>query len=216
MSDELEIDAAQDTVVAPEQATQATAEATETKTLLSDDEGNGTDATSGPPEDGVYKFDAPEDFDVTDEIQAELDIFSNVAKDSGLSQDQYQALVSWQIERGREMGTAQGAEYEKRVTEWADQAKADDEYGGESITSNLKLATQAVEKFSTAGLKSILAKATPDNPEGLGIGNHPEMVRLFYRIGKAMGDSDLVVGGASAETKSPEQRMFPTMYPNSN
>lgn len=216
MNDQLEIDAAQDTVAAPEQATQETAEATQSQTLLSDDEGKGTDAASGPPEDGVYSFEAPEDYEVTDAVQAELDVFSSIAKDSGLSQAQYQQLVSWQIERGREMGTAQGAEYEKRVSNWADQAKTDEEYGGDEINTNLKLATQAVDKFSTAGLKSILAKATPDNPEGLGIGNHPEMVRLFYRIGKAMGDSDLVVGGTPASSLSPEQRMFPTMYPTSN
>ena len=204
MNDQLEIDAAQDTVAAPEQATQETAEATQSQTLLSDDEGKGADAASGPPEE------------VTGAVQAELDVFSSIAKDSGLSQAQYQQLVSWQIERGREMGTAQGAEYEKRVSNWADQAKTDEEYGGDEINTNLKLATQAVDKFSTAGLKSILAKATPDNPEGLGIGNHPEMVRLFYRIGKAMGDSDLVVGGTPASSLSPEQRMFPTMYPTSN
>ena len=207
MNDQLEIDAAQDTVAAPEQATQETAEATQSQTLLSDDEGKGADAASGPPEDGVYSFEAPEDYEVTDAVQAELDVFSSIAKDSGLSQAQYQQLVSWQIERGREMGTAQGAEYEKRVSNWADQAKTDEEYGGDEINTNLKLATQAVDKFSTAGLKSILAKATPDNPE---------MVRLFYRIGKAMGDSDLVVGGTPASSLSPEQRMFPTMYPTSN
>ena len=30
-----------------------------------------------------------------------------------------------------------------------------------------------------------------------GLGNHPEVIRLFYRTGKAMSEDSLIVGAAS-------------------
>ena len=50
------------------------------------------------------------------------------------------------------------------------------------------------------------------NPYGMGLGNHPEVIRLFYRIGKAIGDSDIVIGDAKASDENALQRMYPTMF----
>jgi hypothetical protein len=198
-------------VEAPEEAaeTNTSTEAKEPNTLLSDDEGNGEEG--GVPE--KYEYAPTEGYEVTPDVQVALDEFSGIAKEASLTQAQYQSLVQWQVEKGVAGVDDFHAQYTERVQGWADTAKTDAEIGGESFKDNLTVANQAVEQFSTAGLKSILAKPSTDNPDGLGIGNHPELVRLFYRIGKAMGDSSLTVGGASESYGDPLQRMYPSMYP---
>ncbi len=218
MSEEQQNEVAQEAT--PEQAApdpeadaqqNATAEtqSAEPKTLLSDDGGNGEGAAVVPEK---YEFAAPEGYEVTPDVQSKLDEFSGIAKDTKLSQEQYQSLVQWQVEKGIAMSEDASSAYEQRVQDWAEQAKTDEEMGGESFSENLSVANQAVEQFSTAGLKSILARPSAQNPNGLGIGNHPEVVRLFYRIGKAMGDSNLIAGGAAENQGDPLQRMYPTMY----
>jgi len=196
----------------PEQAEQpeTKAEGEGTKTLLSDDGGDGASAEEAVPE--KYDFKAPEDFEVTEEVQRELDVFSEAAKTAGLKQDQYQQLVDWQIKQGRESAIHSETAYQERIDEWGQSAKADEEFGGANLKDNLLTANQAIEKFSTPELKAILGKPSASNPNGLGIGNHPEVVRLFYRIGKAIGDSDLITGSASQAESDQLERMYPSMF----
>ena len=195
----------------PEQAEQpeTKAEGEGTKPLLSDDEGDGASAEAVPEK---YDFKAPEDFEVTEEVQRELDVFSDAAKTAGLKQEQYQQLVEWQIKQGRDAAVNAEGAYQERIEGWGQSAKADEEFGGANLKDNLLVANQAIEKFSTPELKAILGKPSASNPNGLGIGNHPEVVRLFYRIGKAIGDSDLITGEASIGEGDQLERMYPSMF----
>ena len=195
----------------PEQAEQpeTKAEGEGTKTLLSDDEGDGASAEAVPEK---YDFKAPEDFEVTEEVQKELDVFSDAAKNAGLKQEQYQQLVDWQIKQGREAAVNADNAFQERIEGWGQSAKADNEFGGANLKDNLLVANQAIEKFSTPELKAILGKPSASNPDGLGIGNHPEVVRLFYRIGKAIGDSNLITGEASIGEGDQLERMYPSMF----
>ena len=195
----------------PEQAEQpeTKAEGEGTKPLLSDDEGDGASAEAVPEK---YDFKAPEDFEVTEEVQRELDVFSDAAKTAGLKQEQYQQLVEWQIKQGRDAAVNAEGAYQERIEGWGQSAKADNEFGGANLKDNLLVANQAIEKFSTPELKAILGKPSASNPDGLGIGNHPEVVRLFYRIGKAIGDSNLITGEASIGEGDQLERMYPSMF----
>jgi hypothetical protein len=47
-----------------------------------------------------------------------------------------------------------------------------------------------MQQFGTPELKAAL--------EQTGMGNHPELVRLFAKVGKAMGEDSLVAGGKSS------------------
>jgi len=221
LSDEL-LETAEDAIEEAVTEAPAEAEATqnsatadkEPETLLSDDEGNGEGDANVVPE--KYDFQPPEGYEVTPDVQVSLDEFSDIAKTAELTQSQYQALVAWQVDKGIAGGNDLQQQYVERVQGWAETAKNDTELGGEGFKANLAIANQAVEQFSTAGLKSIMQKPTDANPDGLGIGNHPELVRLFYRIGKAMGDSNLVAGGAAENLGDPLKRMYPSMYPDNS
>jgi hypothetical protein len=90
---------------------------------------------------------------------------------------------------------------------WAEQAQTDKEYGGDKFKENLAYVGKALSEFATPEMGELL-KTT-------GLINHPEMLRVFYRIGKAMSaDNKVVIGGAgNTPPKSPAQRMYPNMNP---
>ena len=184
------------------QTTEAAAEVEKT-TLLSDDEGDGA---------GEYFYDAPEDFEVTEEVQEQLDDFADFAKAQGISQEQFQSLIDYQQNRLTNAMESVSAEFIGRANSWAEDTKLDAELGGAQLQENLTVAKNAMQQFMSPTMGQMLGMPSEENPGGMGLGNHPEVVRLFYRIGKAMQDSNLVVGDAKASDENALARMYPTMF----
>tara|TARA_R110002012_G_scaffold315751_1_gene529977 strand:- start:20302 stop:20943 length:642 start_codon:yes stop_codon:yes gene_type:complete len=174
------------------------------ETLLSGDEGKGED---GVPDE--YKFEAPEGMDVNEES---LTQFADTAKELKLSQAQYQSLIEYDLQRQVDAAKAMSDQYNNRVAEWANEAKADKIIGGETLDENLGLAKRAIETFGDDDLAQIMAAPSVDNPDGLGLGNHPAMIRLFYRVGKSISESSLVTGDSKVEGPSALERMYPSMF----
>lgn len=146
-------------------------------------------------------FTLPEGLEANDEI---LGDFKAAAAEFGLNKDQAQRLVDLQSKVANEVAEHQNAVYNEIVSGWAKQAAEDKEIGGTAHQECLGVARGAVEKFATPEMISFMNET--------GFGNHPEMVRLFYRIGKAMGDDNMVGGGGgAAEGLSTADVLYPTM-----
>jgi hypothetical protein len=185
----------------------------ETKVLLSDDEDDGA---GGVPDE--YKFTPPDELgeiEITEDVKAQLDAFSVRAKEVGLTQDQYQSLVEGEIKRGRAAITTAADGYQLRMNGWADATRSDSQLGGDNLKENLAIAKLGREALSTPALKALLDAPSKDNPEGLGLGNHPEIIRVLYQHGLTMKeDGDLVTGDKNevAAHDASLRRMFPTMF----
>jgi hypothetical protein len=189
--------------------------AKKTDTLLADAEGEGSDGKNDVPE--KYEFTPPEGFDLSEEVQSKLDAFGETAREMGLSQDQYQALVEYDIERGRVAQEALSGQYEERINGWAEIVRADPELGGDKLQQNLAVAKQAIEAFGSPELSKLISAPSEKNPEGLGLGNHPEFIRFMYRVGRSIGEDKLVEGdGRKVDDRTRLQRMYPTMFENAN
>ena len=78
--------------------------------------------------------------------------------------------------------------------------------------ANLGLAKQAIDTFGSPQLAKLIDAPSADNPDGLGLGNHPEVIRLFYRVGRAISESDLVTGDTKIEGRDSLEKMYPTMF----
>jgi flagellar biosynthesis GTPase FlhF len=119
--------------------------------------------------------------------KADADEIAAYAKEQGLSQEQAQK----QLERESklvEVGEARSLEKLKEATgQWLEAAKTDKEIGGEAFPKNAELAKRVVTRFGTAEFKAEL--------ERTGLGNHPELVRTFVRIGQAMSDDQFIMPG---------------------
>jgi len=60
--------------------------------------------------------------------------------------------------------------------DWVDQAKSDTEYGGKNFDANIKTAKTGLKRFGSPRLHRILDET--------GLGSHPEMIRLFWKLGQ--------------------------------
>lgn len=171
----------------------------------------GQQQAQGPESEGQPKSteeDKPEgapekyEFNGADEMDPEvLGQFSEVAKELNLSQDAAQKILD---KMGPALAERQSQQLQTLRTEWADAAKVDKEFGGDKLDENLAVAKRALDAFGSDELRNLLNES--------GLGNHPEVIRLLYRAGKATGEDTFVRGGKGTNTSADPRRL----YPNSN
>jgi len=195
---------------AADASTSADAGATDAADLLSDDESGGSE---GVPE--TYTFEPPEGLELDAETKGKIEAFADQAREMGLSQKQYQSLIEYDINRAQQLNEAAVESWNGRVEDWRKSAKADKEIGGEKFAENLKVAESAIKQFGDADLRALLKSPSPENPNGLAIGNHPAVLRFLNRVGKAIADPKLLQGDAAPQTEGTLKRMYPSMFDKS-
>lgn len=148
-----------------------------------DDKG---EAKTGAPES--YDFKAPEGVEQLDTQLVET--FTPLAKELGLSNEQAQQLVNLAPQIQQRMAQQQAESWGKQLEAWVGEVKADKDIGGSNLPATMASAQKVMQQFGTPELKAAL--------EQTGMGNHPELVRLFAKVGKAMGEDSFVAGGKTS------------------
>lgn len=125
-------------------------------------------------------------------------------KDLFLTKEQAQLLTDKFIEHQRSAAakTAQG--WAETVAGWADTARADPEIGGAKWDATVAASIRAVEKLGSPELKSYL--------QASGGGNHPELIRIFAKVGAMIREDDPIGGGAEGAGKPANAAHL--LYPN--
>lgn len=124
-------------------------------------------------------------------------------------------------ERGQKLAdmhaSALKAAVEGPVKEWMDtqakwtaEVKADPEMGGQNFNDMTATIAKAIDAIG--GDK---AKAMREAFIFTGAGNHPEIVRLMYRMGKALTEGGHVAGAAPGAAGKDVAQALATMYPSS-
>jgi hypothetical protein len=160
---------------------------------------DGTEPPAKAPEKYEFKF--PEGVTLD---QGLMEQFEPVARELGLTNEQAQKLADLHLMSRTQELERHKAEFNSMMQGWASSAKSDKEIGGEKFDGTLAAAKLAVDKFGTPELKQALNDS--------GLGNHPEVIRVFARIGKAIGDDSFSPGQSSAPKQSVEQTLYPTMF----
>lgn len=147
---------------------------------------------------------APESYDLQMPDGVELDTaaaeeFKGIAKEYGLTQEQAQKVA----DIGAKMVQRQTEAHQAQVQTWVDAVKTDKEIGGDKLNENLAIARKTIDTFGSPELKEMLNVT--------GIGNHPEIVKLAYKIGKAISDDGFVRGGNTTAPRSAAEIMYPSM-----
>ncbi|HIB8964965.1 TPA: peptidase [Citrobacter freundii] len=128
---------------------------------------------------------------------AALEQFEPIARELNLTNEQAQKMVDLYGTKIMPMVQQQQVEaWQKTTEQWAADVKADKEIGGDKLTSNLSAAQRALAQFGTPELKEYL--------EGTGLGNHPELVKAFVKVGKAMSEDGVVTGKESGQRSAAE------------
>ena len=169
------------------------------------DESNGSTEAKDEAVPEKYEFTMPEGIEMDSEMLAE---FEPIAKELGLSQEKAQKLVDIQVKSLQKLQAAQEIQQEEAfkemTTQWAAAAKADSEYGGAKFNENLSVAQKALKQFASEGLIEYLNSS--------GLGNHPEVIRTFVKVGKAISEDKFVVGGqGGARATDPAKVIYPNL-----
>jgi len=166
------------------------------------DDGGGKDDDGKPKAPDSYDLKLPEGTNLDD---AALEQITERARKLGLTQEQAEKLLEQENTNAAKAAEQQQETWKSQVEEWGKAVKSDKEIGGDKYDATVKASRQAVERFASPELKKALNET--------GFGNHPELVRCFAKIGKAMGEeqpaSGSPGGGAAKDTAS-------ILYPGAN
>lgn len=149
------------------------------------------EAPKGAPE--KYEFKPVEGRTLDSET---ISAFAEVAKELDLPQEAAQKILD---RMAPTMAQRQQAQIEAIRSEWVAASQADKEFGGEKIAENLSTARKALDQFGSPELRALLNES--------GLGNHPEVIRMFYRAGKAISE-DTYVGRSAGTGSKPAPKTF--------
>lgn len=145
----------------------------------------------GAPE-SYEDFKAPEGLKYDDQV---IDAFKEVAKETNLSQAQAQNLLDKVAPVIAQRQMAQIAEVSKQ---WAERSKADKELSADWDRSMADIA-RVRDRFA----KNEDGSVDPDIAEFMGtpIGNHPGLLKLLARAGRAIGEGSFPRGSEAGDGK---------------
>jgi len=143
---------------------------------------------------GYQEFKVPDGMLVDKEM---LNRFAPLAKELGLNQAAAQKLIDLYSAQMGGLQSRQQAAVQEARKEWVGKAMNDPEYGGARLEANLKQANQALKQVATDEFMGLL--------EQTGLGDHPEVIRVFYRLSKMIGEDSLVTGSPRAAGIQPKE-----------
>lgn len=164
------------------------------------------DGKADAKEDGAPEtyadFTFPEGIEVD---KVAMEAFAPIAKELNLTQEQAQSLVDIQANQIKLATEAQQTAWDTTIEGWVETARSDKEIGGDNFDAKLATAKIGIEKFGTKELLEIF--------DATGVGNNPEVIRVFYRIGKLVENDKFVFGKSDAPTqqKTAAEILFPNM-----
>lgn len=136
--------------------------------------------------DGSWTLD-PKVFDEMGADHGMVNDLIGLAKKYQLSKETTEGLMKDALMQGsrRDMETLL-----TQRNEWRRQAMNDREIGGPYFAANLNTAKRALDVYGTPEIREMLAST--------GMGDNPEVIRMFYRIGKTLSEDSMVAGGMSS------------------
>ena len=127
----------------------------------------------------TYEFKAPEGVEIA---PAEVEGYQAVAKEIGLSQEQFDRLAAFHITKAQEAANAPRLAYETMKREWVTQVMADPDLGapdGKSLAPEAaRNAALAIDRFGGDDLRRALIMT--------GAGDNPAVVKAFVEMGKSL------------------------------
>lgn len=147
-----------------------------------------------------YEFKAPDGMELDAEMAEE---FSPIAKELGLSNEKAQKLVDYYASNVlTKIAARQATQLKNLQGNWAKEAKADPEFGGNeaNLKSNMALVARAKAYAGDAFSKEI---------NTLGIGNNPTLLKFLAKVGKGLAEDAPAVGGVAAGSPEPKAILYP-------
>lgn len=160
-------------------------------------EGEGEQAQK-PVAPEAYTFkDLPEGYSISEQQLAEV---TPLFKELNLTQEQADKLMAFDAKRALAAEQAGLEQRQGLVTGWEKSLREDATFGGANFDANVGVAQKALAQFGTPELSTMLKES--------GLGSHPEVVRLFHRIGQQLAEGQLHSGSGNNTRKSNEEVFY--------
>jgi len=183
------------------------------KSLLSETDDGKTPQKADAPSD-ANKGDTPAEyqaFTLPDGMTLDEETLANASpifKELNLDQAGAQKLVSFYAETVQKAEQSllqeQMANQVRVIEEWRAATAADQEIGGDKLQENLGIAKRAWTALASPELRQMF--------DDWGISNHPEVVRLLYRVGTKLSEDTFVPNNAASQPKP--QTLAGALYEN--
>lgn len=183
-------------------------------TLLTDKPGEGgngqqeagkPDGADGKGEAGkegaeaaAYTLTAPEGYPIS---EGALKGLNEVCKSANLSEEQAKAVMAYMHGNYTTAISAQQEAMQAQAKTWIGEFQADKEFGGDKFDASVADAQRALATFDQSGTVSKMLAET-------GYGNNPDVLRIFARVGRALGEDKLIGNGSGGESVPLEDRLF--------
>jgi len=174
----------------------------ETGTLLGDQEPPADKKSSTNPEkkgdEETPKKIVPEsyeDFKLPEGVALDQDLTDGIkglAKKYGLSQEEAQEMADLGAKQSQKLLEQQNEFIDNTRKEWVAQAQTDKEFGGEKLQENLAVARKGLQAYASEPLRELLHSS--------GLGNHPEVIRLFFKLGNQVQNDKPDSGSTASDT----------------
>lgn len=157
------------------------------------------DAGKEGAEAATYTLTAPEGYPIS---EGALKGLNEVCKTANLNEEQAKAVMAYMQNNYTTAIAAQQEAMQAQAKAWIGEFQADKEFGGDKFDASLADAKRALATFDESGTVSKMLNET-------GYGNNPEVLRIFARVGRALGEDKLIGrGGGGAEQTPLEDRMY--------
>jgi hypothetical protein len=143
-------------------------------------------------------FKLPEGETLPDDLVSDIKV---LAKDLSLTQEQAQKVAEFNLKHTKAGAEKQQATLTGFREQWVAAAKVDKEFGGDKLAANLAVAKHGFTEFASPELRTMLDET--------GFGDHPEVVRMFFKIGQKLSGDTFVPNGGGPVNKDPAKVLFP-------
>lgn len=153
-------------------------------------------------EEGEVKYDLklPEGFDAPEGL---MDSFKEMAKELKLSNESAQKMVDLAVKQAQEIESRNQEVWLAQREAWREELTEDPKYGGKNLDATLRNAARVFQLYGNEAVVEAL--------NNFGLGDHPEFVKMFARIGQALREDRLVEGEKGRPTSKSLESVF---YPN--
>lgn len=182
---------------------------------------DGEDKTDGPPE--AYDLKLTTKGDDGNDVDVEIDTAlleqaTPVLKDIGLTNEQANKLTQLVPSIQQRVYEQQSEEFAALRADWAKEVQADKEIGGNKWPETENLCAKALDSLGfPSEMKKIDGKDVETNPFRMllntsGVGNHPEFIRAFRRIGERVAEDAPAPTADAAKGAKPDR--LEALYPD--
>lgn len=177
--------------VVTEQAADGTAEAKAEAGAEGEAEAEGeksTEEEAKPAAPEKYEFVLPEGFTLAEEEAGEFEAF---ARENNLTNEKANLALALATKHVQKVQEQQLQQWKDNVEAWGNTIRTDKTLGGDKLNASVAVAQKAVARFGSPELVAYL--------EETGLGNHPDLFRMCYRIGQHISEGGLITGAGSGE-----------------